>query len=92
MKIYKGNNGFKIIIDCGINMTSATNRYIHAKKPSGNTVSWPASVEGTTGLSYTVQTGDLDEAGEWVLQPAATIGSWQGRGDSVPLMVHEHFE
>ncbi len=92
MKIYKDNYGFDIVIDCGTNLTGATNLKIHAKAPSGATKIWAATLNGTTAMQYTVQSGDIDEAGEWILQPAATIGSWNGRGSSVLLVVHDHFE
>ena len=86
-KVFVGDVGTVIILDTKVNITTATVRKILAEKPSGQSVEWTASLEGTTAIKYTIQAGDLDQEGIWMIQAYVEMPGWQGRGDSVRLEV-----
>lgn len=90
-KVYLGDVGTDIILDCGSDISDATVRQIIAKKPSGETVTWPAVAEGANSIKYKVVDGDIDEAGLWSLQARVVTPSWSGRGETFPMQVYELF-
>lgn len=62
-----------------VNLTGATQSVILFRKPSGKTIQRDASNGGANGkLSYTWQTGELDESGEWEFQARVKLvsGAW----------------
>lgn len=83
-KIYVGDIGTTITLDYGLDTSTAIERVIRARKPSGTIKEWPATsavVNGeTTGLAYTTEADDLDEDGVWRLQThcVLTSGAWSG--------------
>jgi len=91
-KVYKGDIGTDIILDCVTDISSATTREILVKKPDGSTVTWAATAEGATSIKYTVQSGDLSAAGLYLLQASIVTPSWSGRGETFELRVYDHFK
>lgn len=87
-RVYVGDVGTAIILDCGADVSAATARSIEARKPDGSTVTWAAVASGTNSIRHDVLPGALDQPGTWVLQAKVTLpaGTWRGR--SVPLRVH----
>lgn len=90
-KVYVGDIGTEIILDCGSNITTATVLQIRAQKPSGAVVTWTAAISGTNSVRYVVASGDLDEAGAWILQAYVRLPAWDGLGESYRLRVHAPF-
>lgn len=90
-KTYIGDVGTEIILDCGVDVSAATVRTIKALKPDGTSVDWTAVLEGTTAIKYTIQSGDLDQAGAWKLQAYIEIASWSGLGETAKLKVSAPF-
>ena len=67
--IFVGDVGVEIRLDTKQDLSNATVTKILAKKPSGSTVVWNATKYGTTTkITYTTDSDDLDEAGDWSLQ------------------------
>lgn len=87
-KVYVGDAGTIITLDCGTDISSATARSIEVKKPDGSTTSWAASASGTTALQFTTVAGTFDQAGTWKLQAKVTIGTGVWRGATVALPVY----
>lgn len=81
-----GEVGVKIVLDTGIDLTTATGQTITYRKPNGVEDSFPAAVESpaTDGkISYTTTAADdLDVAGIWIFQAEVTFGA-------APLLVGE---
>jgi len=91
-KVYVGDVGTEIVLDCGSDISDATVMEIEVSKPSGATETWTAALEGTNYLKYVVQAGDLDEAGTWKLQASIVTPAWTGLGETAKLKVYEAFK
>ena len=91
-KVYVGDKGTEIILECGSDISAATVRKIKAKKPDGTTVDWTAVASGTTAVKYTTLTGDLSMAGNWQLQAYVETPTWRGLGETFTLNVRPAFD
>lgn len=91
-KVYVGDYGTVISVDCGEDISTATVTELKVQKPGGDTVTWTASIYGTDYLRYIIQDGDLDEAGVWKVQAAVTLPSWKGLGETDTFTVFEAYE
>ncbi len=89
-KIYKDTVGTKIILDCGTDISQLISAKIYYKKPSGSVGYWTANLEETQKIYYTVQDGDLDEAGQWELQAYIELPNWKGFGQPTTFSVYDH--
>lgn len=91
-KIYVGDVGTAIVLDCGSDITAATARTIEAQRPDGTTVSWVASADGTTRIRFVTIAGSLNASGKWKLQAKVVTpaGTWLGR--TVSMTVYKPFE
>lgn len=85
--VFVGDVGTEIVLDCGINVSSATVRKIIVKTPSGVRREWTAVADGTNSIKRTTLAGDLDMPGEWVLQAYVEMTAWQGHGSKAVLNV-----
>lgn len=90
-KIYKNQTALTIILDTGQVLTGSTVT-IKYKKPSTTTGSWSSIISSTSTqwIEYEIQTGDLDESGDWVFWsyvtlPAGTVVP----GEPVTVTVYE---
>lgn len=89
-KIYVGDIGTEILLDTGVNITTATVHNIKYKKPDGTTGTWTGTVKDFTKISYTVQAADLDQAGTYTLQAyVVMVGYWSG--ETVTFIVYGDF-
>jgi hypothetical protein len=86
-KIYQGDVGTQIILDCGSDISTATVRKIKARKPSGALVEWNAAASGSNSITYTTQANDIDEAGSWSIQAYIELPGWAGRGETFTFSV-----
>jgi hypothetical protein len=91
-KLYVGDTGTVITLDCGQDISAATARAIDVRKPDGSTTSWAASASGTNSVAFTTLAGTLDQAGEWRLQSSVTLPSGEWLGETAHLDVAEPFE
>jgi hypothetical protein len=89
-KIYKDDIGTEIILDTGVDITSATTHDIKYKKPDGTLGSWTGTIKDTTKVSYTIIASDLDQSGEYEVQAYIVMtGTW--RGETVAFTVYDDF-
>jgi len=91
-KIYVGDVGTEILVDCVEDISQATKTELRVLKPDKTEVVWLAVIEGATKLKYIVQPGDIDQAGLWVVQAYVELPNWKGRGESDYFEVFEHFK
>ena len=75
-----GDVGTSIILDCGLDVSTATVRKIYVRSPTGAKKTWNASAEGTNSIKYALIEGDIDISGEWELQSYIEMPGWKGRG------------
>jgi len=96
-KAYVGDVGTVIELDAGIDLSSQTSIAINVRKPDGSEVVWTATVRGSdpTKAYHVAAAGDLDQAGTYLLQLAATLtgpaGTWTGLGRTAILRVWEPY-
>ncbi len=87
--IYKNDTNTVLQFDIGIDSSNVTVAKIYYQKPSGDCGYWNATtVEGTNKIEYVTQDGDINESGNWYLQPYIELASgWKGRGDIIKMKV-----
>lgn len=91
-KLFVGDVGTEIILDCGVDITSASVVKILVRKPGVPGVSeWVGTIEGTTQVKYTTKAGDLNAAGLYLLQAHVTMPTWSGKGETATLQVFPPF-
>jgi len=91
-KVYVGDVGTEIILDCKEDISAATVSDILAKKPNGVVVTWIGTVISLTKIKYATVASDLDMAGTWKLQVKVTVAGWSGLGETVDLKVFGAFK
>ena len=97
-KHYVNEAGTDLILDTGINVGTVGFNYIKWKNPSGSTGTFASEVyssysqlaklTGTYLLKYTLEYGDLSEAGDWEFQAyvGAIDGTWYGETVNIDVM------
>lgn len=80
MKHYIGEIGTTITLDTGVTLAGATVIQIKYMKPDGTTGYWTGSIADTTKVSYTLASGNIDQAGTWAFQAYIELsgGKWYG--------------
>jgi len=80
MKHYIGEIGTDIILDTGVDISSATVLQVKYQKPDGVTGEWTGTVQDTTKIRYTLSEDDIDVAGRWTFQSYVEVsgGKWHG--------------
>lgn len=91
-KVYVGDIGTVIILECGISLSPATALAIEVLKPDLTTIEWMATKhtgETDTSLKYVTQEGDLDQSGTWELQAKVILPEWTGLGNTTKMKVYD---
>jgi hypothetical protein len=88
---YVGNIGTEILVNCGSEITGATNLKLKVKKPDGTEVEWTAAIDGTDHLKYTTLAADFSVAGTYFLQASLTLGGWSGLGKTAQFEIHDPY-
>jgi len=91
-KHYIGEIGTDIIVDCGQDITGATNTELVVKKPDGSIVTWTATIYNTNYLKYTTVSGDFDQAGTYRLQASLTLSGWTGYGETSEFIIYDRYK
>ena len=97
-KYYVGDVGTEVLVDTGSPIDTATTMQLFVKKPSGQEVTWtatlgPVNAQGEyTTLKYIIKAGDWDESGFYTLQAYVVLPAWTGRGDSVKFKIDVPFK
>ena len=91
-KHYIGEIGTEILVDTGVDISSATDTKIQCKKPDGTIVEWSATITDTTKLTYTTLADDFNQSGKYIIQASLVISGWTGRGETAIFDVDELFE
>jgi hypothetical protein len=89
-KVYVGDVGTVVDVDCGESLVAATGQVLKVRKPNGTEVSWTASIS-TNSLRHTTIAGDFDLVGTYFIQPYLTITGWTGHGKTVSFEVYSRF-
>jgi len=89
-KLYVGDVGTVVVLECGRDLSQAESPAIVVRRPDGTSRTWPAEAEGTR-LRYVTRQGDLSMPGVHCLQAAYSQGDYCGRGATAELLVHRAF-
>lgn len=90
-KLYVGDTGTVITLDCGQDISAATARAIEVRKPDGTTATWAAVASGSNAIAFTTLAGSFDMPGRWKLQARITLPSGVWRGETAVLDVYTPF-
>ncbi len=90
-KVYVGDTGTVITLDCGADISAASARSIAVRKPDGTTTSWAAVASGTDSIAYTTLADTFDQSGAWRLQAVVTLPTGVWRGETALLHVYADF-
>jgi hypothetical protein len=85
--VFVGDTGTEIILDCGVDVSTATVRKIRAKRPDGHIKEWVATANSVMSIKYVLVDGDISVEGEWQLQAYIEMPGWKGRGAWATLKV-----
>jgi len=93
---YIGEIGTEIIVDCGIDISTATNYKLYVQKPDGTRATWTPTIYTPLGgepnyLKYSTVVGDFSVSGLYAIQPYIELGSWKGRGQTVFYYIYNFF-
>jgi len=88
-KIFVGDTGTAIIVDCGSDISTATVHDIKVRKPNGDVVVWSASIYQNNFLKYITVDGDLNLAGDYFVESIITLPSWKGTGETDRFTVYK---
>lgn len=66
--IYTTDHGWVLTVECNQDISTATKTELQMIKPSGDEVTWTATINGSTKLQYTIQDDDMEDEddGVWV--------------------------
>jgi len=93
-KPYVGDVGTIIIIDTGIDISSASVIKINVMDPKRERWEWTAMVDPTNNkfIRYIVKEGDFKHSGFYFLQPYIELPSWKGSGETCRIRINKEFE
>lgn len=91
-KVYTGDTGTVITLDCGQDISAASARSIEVRKPDGAAATWSAVASGSNSIAFTTLAGTLDMPGRWRLQARVTLPSGVWLGETAALDVYSPFQ
>lgn len=87
--IYKNDIGTELLLDCGVNVSTATVMKVRSRNPNGAIKEWTATLSGTNFIKYVLLTGDINVAGKWQFQSYIEMPTWKGRGEWATVEVKD---
>ena len=91
-KHYVGMVGANVIVDCGFDITGATDTKLKVEKPDGTEVEWPATIYNSNYLKYVSVADDFDQEGEYRIQALLTLGGFTGSGDTDIVTIYAEYQ
>jgi hypothetical protein len=100
-KHYVGETGTVIYINCGVDVSAATDISVIITRPDGTDIQRSATVEEFEGsdhyVKFIIEEGDFnqggtypgDPLGDYVGQVKLTLGGWTGKGREFHIEVEE---
>ena len=87
-RIYVGEIGTVISLECGVNISTATTLRLYYTKPDGTESYWTGTISGTTAMTYTTAAAtDIDQSGVWRLRSYVVTPTFTRWGDVVTMTV-----
>jgi len=86
---YVGEEGTTLLVNTGVDITSATTTNLYVIKPDGTASEWVGSATDTTYITYTIVEDDFDQAGVYLIKSYVVVGDWSGYGNEASLAIYE---
>lgn len=91
-KIYVGDNGTILELECNIDISGATNVTVEILAPPSDTlIIKSADVISPSIIRVVLDSEDIPKSGTYKFQPVATIGAWTGRGSTGEFEISKKF-
>lgn len=90
-KVYLTDEGTKIRLNCGTDISTATVTEIHALNPDGTEETWTGALYSTQYIDYIVPAGGLDN-GKWKLQAYVETPTGKWLGETCELVVYNKWK
>ncbi len=100
-KVYVDDTGTELLIDVGPDISTATIFEINVKKPDNTIETWPVNPAHWPGIDddhpanvikYIINTGNLNLAGSYKIQPYIEMPTWTGSGETSSFQVWPKFQ
>ena len=92
-KHYIGETGTIIYINCGEDVSSATNVSVLLERPDGTIVQRTATPvtyrDSVNYIVFIIEEGDFNQEGDYTGQVELTLGSWNGKGKEFTIHIDE---
>lgn len=94
IKYYVGDEGTVLVVSTGNVLTTATLLQLLVQKPDLTEETWSATIDplNNTRMTYTVQTGDFDQAGRYKVQAYVEFATGKWRGNTASFLVCDEFK
>ena len=91
--LFVGSIGEQIILNVGLDISTATNQEIRYKRPNGTVGRWDAELYDGQSIVYVTKTeDDLNLPGTWELQSYVELPDWSGYGDIASVVVYDKLQ
>ena len=91
-RVFATDVGTQIRLVTTDDLSTATLKEIHIKKPDGTILEKTATLEGTGTLTYTTISGDLDDEGEYLIYGYVEFSTHKFSTPSQSLRVYAEWE
>ena len=91
-KVYKGDIGTLLLVDCKVDVSAATVKKIKAQLPDGSQKEWDATVTASNFLNYNLVEADTAEAGVVKAQAYVEIAGGTWYGETFKFKVYDSYE
>ncbi len=89
-KIYVNQSSLKIILNTGVDLTTATTLQMGYKKPDDTVGYWTAQIQGTEGIYYNFVNDELNLVGTWAFWAYITFSDLRkAPSEPVNIKVYE---
>ena len=91
-KMYIGDVGTILIIDCQTNIADATSTLIKVRKPDETDHDWVTTIYNSNYLKYTVVADDFDQCGIYHAQAYVVTPNGTWRGESFAFEIYDTYK
>jgi hypothetical protein len=91
-KVYKDDVGTDIIVDTGVDISTATTAALKITKPDGTTATLTGSVYNSNYIKFASIASTFDQAGVYLLQAYVVMPAWTGHGRTITFKVYDDYK
>lgn len=91
-KMYVGDVGTVIYVDCGVSIATATDVRLKIKKPDRTEHEWIGTIYNDKFIKYVIVSGDFDQKGKYYVQAHVQTPTWLGSGETTTFTVYDEYK